>query len=324
MTRPRWRAVWALGCLVLASTLSGCARFPQHLGIRPPEPQILVTAAPCEEYEVYAKYAQELQEAYHSRASQNRGWLYAAGILALGVAAASGGLAAAAAVGAGTLGLLAVSGAFASGSFATLNNEALALSYTVAANSIDQALKETRAQLAFTDANDRKKGYTSSSCAAAFPMLVAGVSDARTHLEVARTDNAAGAMARAKDQLKILKEEIAAVEAADITRVVVTSTIVDIAPLEPAKPAAATSVKITIQHINLSQVGLEEVKVVFGSKRFPVDSIARPDANPTTYALTFTAPAVPPDAGKTEYRPVVLLQGKTRVTGKDDKVFVYP
>jgi hypothetical protein len=120
--------------LVLVGVLSGCATLPQNLGIRPNEPAIQTNASACEEYERYSNYAQELQEAYHSRATQNRGWLYVAGILGLGVAAASGGLAAATAVGAGTLGLLSISGAFAAGSFATINNEALALSYTVAAN----------------------------------------------------------------------------------------------------------------------------------------------------------------------------------------------
>jgi hypothetical protein len=43
-----------------------------------------------------------------------------AGILGLGVAAASGGLAAATAVGAGTLALLSISWGFAAGSFATI------------------------------------------------------------------------------------------------------------------------------------------------------------------------------------------------------------
>src|SRR5262249_40172523 len=153
-----------------------------------------------------------------SRASQNRGWIYVAGILGLGVMAASGGLAAAASVGAGTLGLLSISGAFAAGSFAPINNEGLALSYTVAGNSVDQSLKIARDQLVFIDAPaDAKPSYTQTSCAVALKTLSDGVSDARTHLEVARTDNAAGALARAKDQLKLLNDQIAAFQAADPT-----------------------------------------------------------------------------------------------------------
>src|SRR5262245_3188613 len=92
--------------LALVGVFPGCATFSSHLGIRPSEPTTETKASPCDEYGSYSKYAQDLQEAYHSRASQNRGWIYVAGILGLGVAAASGGLAAATAVSAGTLGLL--------------------------------------------------------------------------------------------------------------------------------------------------------------------------------------------------------------------------
>ena len=325
MTKLRWRTYWVLSLLVLAGALSGCATLPQQLGIRPNEPPIDISTNACEEYKLYSTYAQGLQEAYHSRASQNRGWLYVAGILALGVAAASGGLAVAATVGVGTLGLLAISGGFAAGTFAVINNDALSVSYTVAANSIDQALKSSRTQLAFVDSADERKGYTSSSCAVALPILIAAVSDARTHLEVARTDNAAGAMARAKDQLKLLNEQVAAVASADITHVTLVAAIVDVAPLKPTQPQASTSVTITVKNINLTKVGLDEVKVAFGTKELAADAIGRPDVtnNPTTYTVTFTAPAAPPDTNETKYRPALVFQGKTRVPGKDGKEFVY-
>jgi hypothetical protein len=327
MTKPRWRSC-VLGLWVLAVALSGCATLPQQLGVRPTEPPIDTSADACKEFGAYSTYAQGLQEAYHSRASQNRGWLYAAGILALGVAAASGGLAVAATVGVGTLGLLAISGGFAAGTFAVVSNNALALSYTVAANSIDQTLKSARAQLAFVDPTDTNKGYTSASCAVALTALIAGVSEARTHLEVARTDNAAGAIARAKDQLKLLNEQVAVVASADITHVTLAAAIVDVAPLAPksAQPPAGTSVTITVKNINLSQVGLDEVKVAFGTKELAADAIGRPDVanNPTTYTVTFTAPAAPPDANQKKYLPALVLQGKTRVPGKDGKEFVYP
>lgn len=188
MTSSRGRAASLLSLLVLVGVLSGCAMFPYNVGYRLDEPKVS-DKTDCEAYKEYASYAQELQEAYHTRSSQNRSWLYVAGILGLGVAAASGGLAAASAVAAGTLALLAISGGFAAGSFATINNEALALSYTVAANSVDTGLKNSRVAL--------------PDCTVALSVLVVAVSDARTHLEVARTDNAAGAMARAKDQLTL-------------------------------------------------------------------------------------------------------------------------
>ena len=83
---------------------------------------------------------------------------------------------------------------------------------------------------------------------------------------------------------------------------------------------------ITVKNINLSQVGLDEVKVAFGTKELAADAIGRPDVanNPTTYTVTFTAPAAPPDANQKKYLPALVLQGKTRVPGKDGKEFVYP
>jgi hypothetical protein len=206
MTRPKSRSSCFVILLILAGVLSGCATsmgWSPHFGVRPDEPAIKADADACAEYTGYSTYAQQLQEAYHSRATQNRGWIYVAGILGLGVMAASGGLAVATAVGAGTLGLLSISGGFAAGSFYTINNTELALSYTAAANSVDQTLKESRRQLTF-EADGKR--YTLTSCAAALPVLRVGVSNARTNLEVSRTNNAAGALARAKEQQKILNE----------------------------------------------------------------------------------------------------------------------
>src|SRR5262249_18061080 len=183
---------------------------PQRSGPPRNAPAIGPKAALCDQYVTYATYAQGLQEAYHSRSSQNRGWIYVAGLVGLGVAAASGGLAAATTVAAGTLALLAISGGFAAASFATVNNSDLALSYTVAANKVDTPLMESRAKLV---ASTSSAGYTNDSCAAALSTLSAGVSEARTHLEVARTNNAAGALARAKDQRDLLNKSIGDLEA---------------------------------------------------------------------------------------------------------------
>jgi len=201
--RPRLASVAVM--LMLLGLLSGCATsrmdlMRSHFGFRPDEPAIVTTDSSCKEYTEYVKYAQQLQEAYHSRATQNRGWLYVAGILGLGAAAASGALAAASAATVGTLALLAISGGFSAGAFATIDNSELAATYTAAANSVDVALKDADAELLKdpdpklpTDSRYRDP----VRCARALQVLRAGVSDTRVSLELRRTNNAAGALARA-------------------------------------------------------------------------------------------------------------------------------
>ena len=204
--------VWIL----MGIALSGCATSRpdltwQHFGVRPDEPKLEIVTkdtTKCGEYEKYVTYSQQLQEAYHSRATQNRGWIYVAGILGLGVAAASGALAAATAVGAGTLALLAVSGGFAAGSFVTINNPYLAETYTIAANRVDAALKESEAKRLSTAGED---------CKEALAHLKTGIWEARTKLEESRTNNAVGALDRAKRQQESLNALITAVEASRLT-----------------------------------------------------------------------------------------------------------
>ena len=330
MTRQR-DYCFVLVLLVLAVTATGCA----SIGYRPTEPPVTTIIAPpagspagtppatlkaCEEYQGYARYAQQLQEAYHTRASQNRGWIYVAGILGLAVAAASGGLAAATAVGAGTIGLLTLSGGFAAGSFAAVNNESLALSYTVAANSVDEALKTARQQ--HRDPNNSDT-FTPASCAAALTILVVAVSDARTHLEVARTDNAAGAMARAKDQLKLLNEQVAAVEAADITKITLAPQIASLVTVPaPISPSQDTVVTLTV-HAKLGGVGVGDLRVALGDKLvLPVDAIAQLQAaDPYIYEVKVT---VPKNTATGKYKPVLLVKGKTRIESKSGVEIDYP
>jgi hypothetical protein len=142
-------SVLVLLCLI--GMTSGCTMtrpdlMRNHMGVRPDEPDPTVKLGPCEAYREYVKYAQQLQEAYHSRASQNRWWLYVAGVLGLGAAAASGGLAAAGAAGVGTLALLGISGGFAAGTFGTLNNPELAKMYSLSATSVDKAVQRAEAR----------------------------------------------------------------------------------------------------------------------------------------------------------------------------------
>src|SRR5207249_1766412 len=137
---------------------------------------------------------------------QNRSWIYVAGVTGLGVAAASGGLAAAGAAAAGTLGLLAISGGFTAGVFATIDNAELANVYTVAANDIGTALANTQARIA-------RCSRSREECSAELAYLSNRVTNARNTLETARTTSAAGALARAAAAKKLLDEEITKVQA---------------------------------------------------------------------------------------------------------------
>src|SRR5262245_3667060 len=203
---------WAARFLTLIAVgmiLTGCGTFSNsqiswgsRIGLRPDDP--VFNAAPadsCRELEKYVAYAVDLKEAYRTRATQNRTWIYVAGIVGLGVAAASGGLAAASAVAAGTLALLAISGGFTAGVFATINNTELADVYTVAANDINTAVGNAKERI------DRC-GRSTEECGAELAYLTNRVTSARNTLETARTASAAGALARAAAQKKLLDEEI--------------------------------------------------------------------------------------------------------------------
>src|SRR5262245_25724877 len=147
--------------LPLAVMLAGCGSFSgdidfgPRMGFRPDDPPMQVPGAvqqpektSCTALKDYIRYAENLKESYRTRATQNRSWIYVAAILGLGVAAASGALAAATAVAAGTLALLAISGGFASATFATIDNSELANVYTVAANNINKAIGNVEARVA--------------------------------------------------------------------------------------------------------------------------------------------------------------------------------
>jgi hypothetical protein len=188
----------------------------QHLGIRPDEPppatEVLVAvgasttrkATACDEYVEYLTYAQQLQEAYHARATHNRSWIYAAGLLGLGALAASGGLAVVGAATAGTLGLLTISGGFSAGAFATVDNSTLAELYTIAANKVDAALaaaRKTGPAAPYVDADV-------SRCKTALDDLREKVSEARIELEEARTDSAKASLVRAAAALETLRKQV--------------------------------------------------------------------------------------------------------------------
>lgn len=195
-----------LSGLVLGTLLAGCGTFKgdidfgPRIGLRPDDPAFEKSATACASLEGYIRYAENLKEAYRTRATQNRTWIYVAAIGGLGVAAASGALAAATAVAAGTLALLAISGGFTAAAFATIDNSELANVYTVAANHIGTALGDVQGRI--------RRCPGEADCAAQLAYLISAVSNARNTLETARTSSAAGALARATAQKTLLDQEI--------------------------------------------------------------------------------------------------------------------
>jgi hypothetical protein len=129
-------------------------------------------------------------------------WIYVAGILGLGVAAASGGLGLAAAS-VTTIALLSISGGFAAASFAAIDNQDLAKIFTIAANRMDAAFKDADAQLKVS--ND-KRYDDKEACGRALVTLKQGLWEARTMLELARTNSAVAALVRAREERKVLDE----------------------------------------------------------------------------------------------------------------------
>ena len=211
MPIDRDRRVGIVRSLALSSVLwviSGCVQ----LGIRPSMPEL--TTDPCAELRSQVQYAQDLHDAYHSRASLNRFSIYAAGILALGTAAATGGLGAAG-VAAITLTYLSISGGFASGAFAIVDNEALADVYTVYAGRIADGLKVARPLATDTDAR---------VCQPALTALVAAVTSAENDLERARTDKAWLAATHAQEQLNRLRTALATTTTTPTTTTTTTKT----------------------------------------------------------------------------------------------------
>ena len=236
--------------LPLAMMLAGCGSFSgdidfgPRMGFRPDDPPARMPGASqpsdtkdkkdavsyCTALQDYIRYAQNLKESYRVRTTQNRSWIYVAAIVGLGVAAASGALAAATTVAAGTLALLAISGGFTSATFATIDNSELANVYTVAANNIGKAIANAQARV------DRCNNEV--DCAAQLAYLTTAIADARNTLETARTASAAGALARATAQKTLLDQEIA--KASSELKVKSTE--------EAAKKAKAAEATATTEH----------------------------------------------------------------------------
>lgn len=336
----RWRAIYltpvVVGILLMSS---GCAHMPSRhsFGIRPdvspsePPPAAVVEKCgrrhdvtppgtspayvACLEYEGVQQWSADLEESYFARATQNRWWIYVAGTLGLATVAASGGLAAAGAVGLGTIALLNVSGGFATGFFAVLNNSDLAAMYTLAANDIASARTEAARQV------DAVLGIQTGVIATYYAQastLRTAVTSARRKLEDARTTSAVTALARAQKEKDDLRDEINKLKTARAARVYVKGEVKAISDVNgkalPDIEGGASQSVLTVVNVNLDGFSKDELSVVIGGRKFPVDGFRQDFANPTSWDIRFTPPASQPKPGEKEYAPVVLIDDQELAT----------
>jgi len=339
------RTMWSAATRMVGTSLVGailCGCSSAMMGIRPSEPPVRVTVVTaetrataettvCDEYIAYVEYARELQEAYHSRATLNRWWIYGAGIIGLGAVAATGGLAAASAATVGTMALLGISGGFTAGVFATLDNSTLADIYTIAAIRVDTALKDADGKLILV--GPRGNRYTDKTkCNEALVSLKAAVSDARSRLERARTDSAMAAVERALHQQKVLR---------DLTKQIAADAQEgdpSVIPAENAQIRSAkltTSSKITLTVFARLELVRGEMKVdVGGSKALrPWVEMRRLTSPPNMWELVVEEkpacsadplPAPLPAPCKDYKFALVLDGGKKRIEGAADLKLTRP
>ena len=304
--------------LVVVASLEGCSSLSRSsLGIRPPPPDARYGEVdPCMRLDEYLNYSRDLQEAYHSRASQNRFWIYVAGTLGLATIAASGGLAAAA-VSTTTIAIVAFAGGFYSSFFAFLGNTDLAQDYTTAADAVSTADSNARAAAALDEAQ----------CAKAYADLVKAVSDAANQLEEARTTSAVAALKRANEQkanlntnLDSARKELQAAQTK--LSILVPSTlpsITGIDPTSPIDPASPIPVTLTVSNADfraIAQVDLK-VKLVSDGVAIQVQVDAPPAATdqPNGYKVRFTPPKNPPSPPPDGYSPVLVVKESYTIGG---------
>jgi hypothetical protein len=269
----------------------------------------------------YLNYSRDLQEAYHSRATQNRWWIYVAGTLGLVTIAVSGGLAAAAAS-TTAIAIVAISGGFTSSFFALVGNDVLAGNYTAAANSVDLAIAAAAVNKADPD-----------QCAAAYVALVNGVSVAATQLEEDRTTSAVDALKRANaEKATLSKQTDAALKAlrdAQIRSSVSVSSpasIIFIRPtaIDPAKPELVT---LTVRNVNFDTVARVDLKVKLVSDGVAIQVAAPPvpvETDPngvkcdSCYAVRFMAPKDPPSPQPPDgYSPELVVKDSLTIKGNE-------
>jgi len=308
-----------LGLVVLLCILAGCNG--PRLGIRPDDPPYDISqAGVCKEFIDYANYTQNLKEAYHSRATQNRSWIYASGTTALGTMATTAGLAAASSASMGSLALVPIIGGFLSGVFAMADNPTLADIYTIAANRLGTTLQEADAEL--TTKNNGKRYDDPAACATALKLLRRGVTETKNNLERARTDSAVAALQRASAQSQHLNQLAAEIQAQAVTQAVQKGEITKIEP-NNVVTGDPREITLTVSNVNLSSVALGDVKVLIGKTTLDV-SLSPPDRQTGSYKVKFMPPANLPIENKFEYSPTLLI-GKvpTKVESKEGIILRY-
>jgi len=372
MTRvlgPRWVRHLLIGG-VLVTVLTGCATFNtkdlswgSRMGVRPDAPAIedLMKSAPCDRFSKYTQYAKDLEEAYRTRGTQNRAWIYVAALTGLAVAATSGALAAATAVAAGTLALLSISGGFTAGAFMTINNNQLANVYDDAAKEIGTAVANAEAHVwgvspapppaappatgaapatgatpaagATAGQGDQSKDRKSAEpppevCSAQLAELITTVSQARNKLDTARTDSAEGALIRATAGQGALKDIIAAQTSPDVTGIRLDGQItkIDGAAGPFSVPAGGKLVPLTVTNAPLDQVAPADIKIAFGSKVIDMGAPFPTKKGAYEYEVMLQIPAKPPDGdGVKTYMPAIVLgKAKKRIPAAAGLTIVYP
>lgn len=335
---------------VLAAVLTGCATFNtkdlswgSRMGVRPDAPAIedLMKSPPCDRFSKYTQYAKDLEEAYRTRGTQNRAWIYVAALTGLAVAATSGALAAATAVAAGTLALLSISGGFTAGAFATINNNQLANVYDDAAKEIGTAVANAEAHVwgvppapasasasASAAAPAAAAPPSEAMCSAQLAELITTVSQARNKLDTARTDSAEGALIRATAGQAALKDIIAAQTSADVTGVRLDGQITKIDGVAGpfTVPEGGKLVPLTVTNAPLDQVAPADIKIAFGSKVIDMGAPFPTKKGAYEYEVILQIPAKPPDGdGVKTYVPALVLgKAKKRIPAAAGLTIVYP
>jgi hypothetical protein len=198
---------------ILIFFINGCTMAPS-MGIRPNPPggafsqEVLDGCAkrhPDQDKELYpqcidfysvVQWANQLSEAYRSRATMNEWSIYFSGTLALASLAAVAGIAATGHGASDALAMIPIVGGFTSGFFALLDNKAKAAAYTEAANEIGVALGT-----AMTNVTDERPRYSTSRA-----ILYQDIVRAINKLETQRSTLAAAAAEKRVDTERLQNE----------------------------------------------------------------------------------------------------------------------
>jgi hypothetical protein len=219
----------------------------------------------CLDFYSVVQWANQLTEAYRSRATMNEWSIYFAGTLALASLAAVAGIAATGHGGSDALAIIPIVGGFTSGFFALLDNKAKAAAYTEAANEIGVALGA-----AMTNLTDDKPRYSTTRAT-----LYQDIVRATNKLETQRSTLAAAAAEKRVDTERLQNEATRArINAAESEK------------LEPTQTSKGKLVKLTVRKIDLSEFDEKDIKVSVDGKPSEIVVVGFD-------TVTFRAPDVP-------------------------------